>query len=137
MLGIAPRLVRGIAGLVLAAAFAFFGYFKTVAPLSVLAEHHAWTVALPEWLGRIIGISELAAAATLLAGAILPSMRRAASIAAGSLIVNQACAATVHLASGDVAALPQNAVLVAFCAAHLLASRWGPRNTVQPKERME
>lgn len=109
-------LARRIAGtalaLLLAAFFGFVGFFKTFAPLSTLAEHHAWTIALPEWLGRLVGITELGAALALLASAIWP---RAGRWAAASLIANQACAATVHLARGEAAALPQNLLIVAVC----------------------
>lgn len=116
-MAIARRIAVAMIALPLAAFFAFVGYFKCFASLATLAEHHAWTVALPEWIGRIVGASELAAAAGLTAGMVRPAAIR---WAAGYLIVNQACAALVHLASGEAAALPQNAAIAALCIAAIL-----------------
>ena len=119
------RLVASGIALTLAAFFGFFGYFKTFVPLATLAQHHAWTVVLPEWLGRIVGVSELLTALILALGAFLPAMRRPAAIAAGYLIVNQGCAALVHLTHGESAALPQNAVLTALCLIEIAAIHFG------------
>lgn len=98
----------------LAAFFAFVGWNKAFAPLAELARHKAWTVHLPEGLGRAVGASELACAVLLL----VPG--RVRRITALVLLANQACAAAVHLARGEVAALPQNAVLIAL----LIALAW-------------
>ncbi|MFL9840430.1 DoxX family protein [Sphingomonas sp. ST-64] len=108
--------IARIVALLLALAFAFFGYFKTFASLSVLAQHHAWTLVLPVAAGRLVGVTELVAALALLLGAIAARWHRVARGAAIYLIVNQACAAAVHLARGETAALPQNAVLAALAA---------------------
>jgi hypothetical protein len=124
------RVVAVVASLLLAAFFAFFGYFKTFAPLDVLAQHHAWTTALPEWLGRLVGVTELASAATLLAGTALPRMRGAARLAAAYLVLNQGAAALVHLARSESSALPQNGVIVALA---LIAS--AAIQTRQPREK--
>lgn len=83
--------------LLLAAFFGFVGWNKAFAPLAELARHGAWTVHLPEWLGRLVGWSELALAAAL-----------------------------VHLARGETAALPQNAVLIV-----ILLALWGAARTQQ------
>jgi peptidoglycan/LPS O-acetylase OafA/YrhL len=85
----------------LAAFFAFVGYHKAFAPVAELAQHRVWTLALPEWAGRLVGWSEL-----------LLRLRLWAAGAALLLIVNQAAAAAVHWSSGEGDALPQNAVLV-------------------------
>ena len=104
-----------VAGLLilLAAFFAFVGWNKAFAPLTELARHHAWTVLLPDWLGRLIGWSEMALVAGMLGAAAL----RHARLAGGSalvLVANQLAAAVVHLANGEAAALPQNALLIAL-----------------------
>lgn len=108
--------VTAIAGWILAvplaAFFAFVGWNKAFAPLADLARHGAWTVHLPQWLGRAVGGSELACAALLLV-----------------LVANQACAAAVHLAHGEAAALPQNAVLMAL----LIALAWLGRRDAGPE----
>ena len=116
-MAIARRIAVVMIALSLAAFFAFVGYFKSFAPLATLAEHHAWTVALPEWLGRIVGATELAAAAALAVGVVRPAATRWAAI---YLILNQACAAWVHLSNGEAAALPQNAAIAALCATAIL-----------------
>ncbi len=110
------NIIARIVALLLALAFAFFGYFKTFASLSVLAQHHAWTLVLPVAAGRIVGVTELAAALALLFGAAAARWHRFATAAALYLIVNQACAAAVHLARGETAALPQNALLAGLAA---------------------
>ncbi|MDK2766185.1 MAG: DoxX family protein [Sphingomonas sp.] len=113
-----------IAALLLAAAFGFFGYFKTVASRAVLEQHHAWTTALPDLLGRAVGLSELLAAALLLIfGAILLDRGRVAAGVALYAIGNQVCAALVHIARGESAALPQNAVLAGLALLIILAAR--------------
>ncbi len=90
----------------LALFFAFVGGNKAFAPLADLARHGAWTVHLPEALGRVVGWSEMILAAALL----VPRTRVGAALA---LVVNQIVATGVHLAHGETAALPQNAVLIA------------------------
>lgn len=99
----------------LALFFAFVGWNKAFAPLEALAQHHSWTVFLPEWLGRVIGWSEMILAAGLLA-ALVPARRRFARLAALALIANQIAAAAIHALHGEAAALPQNAVLIALLA---------------------
>lgn len=125
------RIVARIAALLLAAAFGFFGYFKSVAPRAVLEQHHAWTTALPELLGRAVGLSELLAAALLVIfGAILPARARVAAGVALYAIVNQVCAALVHVVREEVAALPQNAVRAGLALLIIAAAR---TRRVQPE----
>ena len=109
--------------LLLAAFFGFVGWNKEFAPLAELARHGAWTVHLPEWLGRLVGWSELALAAALLAVPVRPSIARIAALA---LVANQIAAGLVHLARGETAALPQNAVLIV-----MLLALWGAARTQQ------
>ena len=128
------RILARIAALLLAAAFGFFGYFKSFAPRAVLEEHHAWTTALPDLLGRAIGLTELVTAALLLIfGAIRPEQRRIVAGVALYAITNQACAALVHITRGEIAALPQNAVLTGLAVLIIAAARI---NQVQPEENM-
>jgi len=99
----------------LAAFFAFVGWHKTVDSLADLARYHAWTVWLPERLGRLVGLGEIACAAGLLAG-VWRRRRRLAGVAALVLVANQAIAAAIHARHGETGALPQNAVLIALLA---------------------
>ena len=132
--GIACRSIAALLSLALAAFFTFVGYMKATAPLTELAQYHAWTVYLPEWLGRAIGLSEIACALFLLAGIIRPSWGITGALA---LLINQFFAAAVHFSQGEIAALPQNGVIIAACLAiiGLLASsrdtyRHGDRSRV-------
>ncbi|MFM5925130.1 MAG: DoxX family protein [Novosphingobium sp.] len=99
--------------MLLALFFAFVGWNKAFAPLEDLAHYHAWTVYLPEWLGRLIGWSEMALAALLLA-VLVPGQRRWTAIAALALIANQLVAAAVHALHAETGALPQNGGLIAL-----------------------
>ncbi|MCR5872602.1 MULTISPECIES: DoxX family protein [unclassified Sphingomonas] len=128
------RILARLAALLLAAAFSFFGYFKSFAPRAVLEQHHAWTTALPDILGRAIGLSELLAAALLLIfGVFRPERRRIVAGVALYAIANQAGAALVHILRGEIAALPQNAVLTGLAVLIIAAAR---SNQVQPEENM-
>ncbi len=128
------RIIARIAALLLAAAFGFFGYFKSFAPRAVLEQHHAWTTALPDLAARVVGLSELLAAALLLIfGAILLTRRRVTAGVALYVIANQGCAAFVHIARGETGALPQNAMLAGLALLIILASR---TRRAKPEEAM-
>jgi len=103
-----------LTALPLAAFFGFVGYMKTFASLTTLAQHRAWTTALPEWLGRAIGISELLCAIGLIAALSLRGRLVWAPWLALVLVINQIAAAAVHANRGELDALPQNAVLIAL-----------------------
>ena len=127
------RILARVTALLLAAAFGFFGYFKSFAPRALLEQHHAWTTALPDLLGRAVGVSELAAAVVLLIfGAIQPERRRIVTGVALYAIANQACAALIHLTRSETAALPQNAMLAGLAVLLIAAAR---TNQVQPEEK--
>lgn len=119
---IAKCILAGCMALLLAAFFAFVGWNKACAPLVDLARYHAWTVFVPEPLGRAIGWSEV-----LLAGGLCtslwPSLHRVARIAALALVLNQIIAAIVHASHGETEALPQNGVLIVLLIAVVLLLR--------------
>ena len=97
----------------LALFFAFVGWNKAFASLVDLARYGSWTIHLPEALGRLVGWSEMLCAMGLLAGLFIRG-RRFSQIATLVLLANQLIAALMHARHGDVAALPQNAVLIAL-----------------------
>lgn len=100
------RLMIGLcARLVIAAFFGFVGTMKAFAPVAMLAAYGAWTVYLPDALGRAVGWSEIACALALLAS-LIPRLGRLAVWAAILLGANQLVAATVHLAHRESEALP-------------------------------
>jgi DoxX-like family len=116
------RALIAVLCIALAAFFGFVGWNKAFAPLEDLARYHAWTVYLPEWLGRAVGWSEMALALGLIC-ILVPTLRRHACIAALLLIANQLVAALVHLTHGEASALPQNAVLIVLLALTARATR--------------
>lgn len=107
------RVLSRIACLLLAAFFAFVGYWKAFGPIAALAEHHAWVAGWPDWFARTVGWSELACAAALVIAA-LTGRSRLAFWTALVLIVNQLAALAVHASRNEAAAAgPQNLVLIA------------------------
>ena len=113
----------------LAAFFSFVGWNKAFAALADLARYGAWTVWLPEWLGRLVGWSEMACAVALLT-IFVPGRERIARAAAAILAANQVVAAAMHLVHAELGALPQNAVLVALLLGVVLAAgKLTQRNT--------
>lgn len=124
----AKRIGAFAAILLLAAFFGFVGWNKAFAPLIDLARFGSWTVHLPEWLGRLVGWSEMALAAALMA-ALAPRWRHLARIAAWLLIANQIVAAAIHFAHGENAAMPQNAVLIAVL--FVLAGTLAPEPVIE------
>ena len=113
------RIIAIILALALAAFFVFVGWNKAFAPLADLARYHAWTIYLPEALGRAIGWSEMMLAAGLL-GALMRQGWRVARVSALLLVLNQLAAAAVHALHGEAGAVPQNGVLVAALLAVVL-----------------
>lgn len=116
------RLTMAVLAVPVAAFFGFVGWHKAFAPLAELARHHAWTVFLPAWAGRLVGWSELAMAAGLLA-ALAPRGAQVVTASALLLLANQLVAAAVHLAHGEAGALPQNLGLIAALAVIALLAR--------------
>ncbi|MDQ4419288.1 DoxX family protein [Sphingobium sp. DEHP117] len=109
------RIILAILSLPLALFFAFVGWHKVFSPLAELARHHSWTIWLPEWLGKLVGWSEMACAFALLLGQF-PRWYAVTRGAAVGLIANQTVAAAFHLTHGEANSLPQNAVLALMLA---------------------
>lgn len=104
------HLLAVLLALPLAAFFIFVGWNKTFTALEDLRRYGAWTIWLPEWLGRVVGVSEILFAILLL-GAISVRTRGVARAAAMLLVLNQVIAALFHALHEEFGALPQNGVL--------------------------
>lgn len=104
-----------IASLGLAAFFAFVGWHKALSPLSELAKHGAYTVHIPEWMGRLAGITEMLCAISLLAG-LNPHWRAATKWGAIYVFVSQVVAGTIHIIHAEFHALAANAQWMAIAA---------------------
>lgn len=104
---------RCLLALVLGAFFAFVGWMKAFAPLSELKLHHAWTVWIPEALGRAVGWSEMIGGTLLVVSLAIGRLAAWHRCVALYFIANQIAAGAVHLTVGETGALAQNAVLIA------------------------
>jgi hypothetical protein len=93
----------------------FVGYNKALSPLEVLREHSAWTYHLPVLLGRAIGWVEIAAAAVLILGLGLRSLRPWGVWAAIWITLNHAVAAVLHVLFEEWHTLTQSAVVLVLC----------------------
>jgi hypothetical protein len=119
MPGVVRRVIIVVLAFPLAAFFAFVGWHKTFASLEDLLRYGAWTAHVPMWLGRAVGLSELISVIALLASP-LPRFWRWTALAALYLAATQVVSTIVHIRHGELASLPNNAVL----AISLLLAAW-------------
>ncbi len=107
------RLAVSAFQLLLASFFLFVGRMKTMAPMEMLQLHHAWVASLPVQAARLVGVSELLCAATMIFGLV---SRRAAwwsGAAAWLLVANQGTAVLFHVVRGEIGLSgPQKLLLV-------------------------
>ncbi len=117
------RIAIAVLALLLAAFFAFVGWHKTFSPLTELKKHGAYTVHLPEWLGRFAGVTEMLCALALVAGTV-PRWRAAAKWGAVYVFLSQIVAGAIHIQHGETNALPANARWMAMAAVLYLLCVW-------------
>ncbi|MEY4761181.1 MAG: hypothetical protein RLZZ200_1037 [Pseudomonadota bacterium] len=98
--------------LVLVAFHGFVGWHKAYSPREVLVQHSAWTVHLPNWLGRSVGWVELAATLALFTALLRPRLSRLGFIASLAFIVMEFVSAATHYLTQDGGSLVQNAVTI-------------------------
>lgn len=103
----------------------FVGANKALAPREVLAEHTAWTIHLPDVVGRAIGWIEIAMAAALLVALIRPGLARLGMWICIAFVMLEGISSFVHYRHGELSMLPQNAMssLLTALAAWLFARR--------------
>lgn len=106
--------------------FAFVGWHKAFSPIAELAKHGAFTVHLPEYLGRLFGVTEMLCALALLVG-IAPRWRAAAKCGAVYVFFSQIVAGAIHVIYGEMQALPANAQWMAIAAALFAVCAWKAR----------
>jgi len=123
--------LSGLLRILLAAFFAFVGYWKALGPIEALAEHHAWVAGFPNWFARIVGWSELACAVGLMTP-VSGKLRPVIIWAASALFINQVVAMAVHVGRGDAAeTAPQNLVLLTLLSI-IIAVQLRNRKNGQP-----
>lgn len=103
----------------------FVGANKALAPREVLVEHTAWTIHLPDAVGRAVGWLELGLTASLLIALLRPASARLGMWACLALVALEGISSFVHYRHGELAMVPQNAtsVLLTTLAALLFARR--------------
>lgn len=111
--------------LLLAAFHGFVGWHKVFSSREELMRHTAWTVHLPEWLGRIVGISELALTLLLLLALVRPRYSRLGMLAACGFIALELVSTVTHQIAQDGASLSQNllSIFITAVVAWLFAQR--------------
>ncbi|MFM2372717.1 MAG: hypothetical protein RIS85_2439 [Pseudomonadota bacterium] len=106
--------------LLLAVFHGFVGWHKAFASLDELAQHTAWTVYLPELLGRAIGWLEMGLALALIVALIghfsRPALARVGMWAAIVFVMLEVISSWVHYRHGEVFMLKQNAASVGMTA---------------------
>jgi uncharacterized membrane protein YphA (DoxX/SURF4 family) len=107
-------LANAAAALPLAAFFGFVGFYKAFAPIAELARHSAFTVHLPEALGRSVGWVEMVCALALMAGLVWRRAAPAQVAAALFQAVMQGISSIIHVQHGEQHMLGQNAAIVAL-----------------------
>ena len=113
--------------LLLALFFLFVGGMKTAAPMAMLQLHHAWVASLPVAVARLVGISELLCAATMILGLCWRGAFWWSGMAAWALFVNQMVAVIFHALRGEIAISgAQNLLIIGAlaCVAVFRCVRW-------------
>ncbi|MGV3510423.1 MAG: DoxX family protein [Novosphingobium sp.] len=104
---------------------AFVGWHKTVSSREELMRHTAWTVHLPEWLGKLVGVIEMALVVALIIALLRPRFSRVGQLACYGFIALELISTATHQITQDGASLPQNIVSILLTAflAWLFAER--------------
>jgi DoxX-like family len=118
------NILYAVIALPMAAFFAFVGYHKVFSSMADLARYGAYTAHLPEWIGRIAGLGEIASAAAILAG-INPKWRKALPMACGFVILSQIVSSIIHIQHDELAALRQNGVIAVVALVMIWLGRRG------------
>lgn len=103
----------------LSAFHGFVGWHKTFSSREELLRHTAWTVHLPEWLGKVVGVIEMILVIALLVALLRPRFSRIGQLACYAFIALEAVSTAIHQITNDGASLTQNIVsmlLTAFLA---------------------
>ncbi len=116
-------LALALLALPLAAFFGFVGWYKAFATLAQLAQHNAFTVHLPVWLGKGLGWFEMAGALALVAGTVTRRAGRAQLGFALALAIEQIVSSLIHWRFGETSMLAQNGLLIAMLIAIVALER--------------
>lgn len=99
-----------VAQVLLAFGFGFGGYGKMAWPMEELYAKVPWASAIPEWLMRFIGITEVLAAVGLILPAALRIRPGLTPMAAAGLVIIMVLAAVFHLFRAEYMLILANAI---------------------------
>lgn len=85
--------------------YAVGGALMISVPIAALTERLAWVAAIPPWLVRLIGLSELLGAVSLLLPGLTRVLPRITGLGASGLVALMSLAAVFHLARGEYVAV--------------------------------
>lgn len=100
----------------LAAAFGMAGAMKTFTPVDQLAAQMTWVAAVPAFVPKLAGISEILGALGLILPSALRIQPKLTPVAAGGLALVMVLAAGLHASLGEWGALAPNFVLGGLAA---------------------
>lgn len=112
-----------IVQILLAVAFAVFGFPKVTQPLSELAAMMPWVNDVPGLLVRFIGVAEIAGALGLILPGVTKIQPRLTAYAAAGLALVMIFAAIFHVTRGEFGNIGLNAVVLVL-AAFVAWKRW-------------
>ena len=100
----------------LALLYASAGFMKTFRPIAEIAPIITWAPSLPEFLVRIIGISELLGAAGLILPAAFNIRPQLTTLAAAGIATIMLLANIFHVFRGEFFVLPMTGTLFVFAS---------------------
>lgn len=112
-----------VAQILLALAFAMFGFSKVAQPLDTLAATLPWVLEVPTMLVRFIGVAEIAGALGLVLPRLTKIQPRLTAWAAVGLTAIMVLAAIFHATRGEFGNIAFNAILAAI-AIFVAWGRW-------------
>ncbi|MEZ4660597.1 MAG: DoxX family protein [Caldilineaceae bacterium] len=112
-----------IVQVLLAVAFAFFGFPKVAQPLTELANMMPWVNDVPALLVRFIGVAEIAGALGLVLPGVTKIQPRLTAYAAAGLVLVMLLAAIFHATRSEFGNIGFNAVLLVL-AGFVAWKRW-------------
>lgn len=114
--GMVWNAVLWLTQLLLAAAYAVFGWMKSTQPLDQLAKMMQWIPDFPVWFVRGLGVVEILGAIGLILPSLLRFQPRLTVLAALCILLHQGCAVALHALKGEFSVLGLNVVLIALAA---------------------
>ncbi len=101
-----------IVQVLLAAAFLMVGTMKSFTPIHEIATQMAWAAAVPEWVVRTAGFSEILGGLGLILPSITRILPRLTPLAASGLGTVMILASVLHLSRGEFGSLLPNTILL-------------------------